>query len=269
MDKNKNPKVLKLTMGKDRAIIDPHDEYVYEMKTGVSPRHDYPKNCIICFQPEVIELARKKTGFKKIETLIDSDVFEFTDNDREIGIIRFGVGAPYSSLLIERLIARGFENFFVVGTAGSLLGSAKPGHTLLVNKAICGDGVSRHYKEGTDEESGYSYPDEKLTECLKKSLTDMGISFSEGTTWTTDAGYRETVEKVKGAIELGAVSVDMEASAILSICEFRKKRAAYVFSLSDSFTEDWEWNPHFHLDEIRIGLKTGVSAILETIKSLD
>ena len=42
-----------------------------------------------------------------------------------------------------------------------------------------------------------------------------------GTTWTTDAFYRETRGKVAKRKEMGAICVEMECSAMQAMCDFR------------------------------------------------
>ena len=42
-----------------------------------------------------------------------------------------------------------------------------------------------------------------------------------GTTWTTDAFYRETQGKVAKRKEMGAICVEMECAAMQAMCDFR------------------------------------------------
>ena len=43
----------------------------------------------------------------------------------------------------------------------------------------------------------------------------------KGTTWTTDAFYRETREKIARRKKMGAICVEMECSAMQAMCDFR------------------------------------------------
>ena len=47
-------------------------------------------------------------------------------------------------------------------------------------------------------------------------LDEFGYSHVQGTTWTTDAFYRETRAKVEARKRMGAVCVEMECAAVRS-----------------------------------------------------
>ena len=50
-------------------------------------------------------------------------------------------------------------------------------------------------------------------------LNEKGYDYTKGYTWTTDAFYRETKEKVKYFKEHGAVCVEMEGATIAAVCQ--------------------------------------------------
>ena len=52
-------------------------------------------------------------------------------------------------------------------------------------------------------------------------MKECGYPYVMGTTWTTDAFYRETRGKVVTRKEMGAVCVEMECSAMQAMCDFR------------------------------------------------
>jgi purine-nucleoside phosphorylase len=53
-----------------------------------------------------------------------------------------------------------------------------------------------------------------LTAAQRELLRLAGISVHRGSTWTTDAPYRETEAAIASARELGALAVEMEAAAL-------------------------------------------------------
>ena len=72
------------------------------------------------------------------------------------------------------------------------------------------EGVSYHYVEASDEiEINPLYIDEFI-EILKK----YDFDYTKGYTWTTDAFFRETREKIIYFKDKGAVCVEMEGTAI-------------------------------------------------------
>lgn len=50
-----------------------------------------------------------------------------------------------------------------------------------------------------------------------EKLDGFGCSYSEGKTWTTDAFYRETPDKMKARKSQGCICVDMECSAVAAV----------------------------------------------------
>ena len=54
-----------------------------------------------------------------------------------------------------------------------------------------------------------------------KLLNVYKFIFHEGATWTTDAFYRETPDKIKYFKENGAITVEMEGSVIASVCDMK------------------------------------------------
>jgi len=228
----------------DEDIITPEEEYKYELK--FSKKKKYPKSCFIFFQPEVMENFTKGTKIRLVETLLGNYKFyEFNERGKSYGAILFGIGAPLSALLIERLITRGIIKFITIGICGSLK-SGNAGDICLCKKSIRDEGVSYHYKLA----SKYAKPSKTLNEKIKKSFESKNIEFMEGISWTTDAGYKESKNKAKKYHEEGVICMDMESASLFSIAEYRKVDLSSVFLLSDFVDKNLNWHPKFHKKEI-------------------
>ena len=52
-----------------------------------------------------------------------------------------------------------------------------------------------------------------------KILNEYNFDYTEGYTWTIDAFYRETKDKIKYFKDNGAVCVEMEGTVIASVCQ--------------------------------------------------
>ena len=52
-------------------------------------------------------------------------------------------------------------------------------------------------------------------------LSEFGYSYVEEITWTTDAFYRETQDKINKRKNMGAICVEMECAAMQVLCNFR------------------------------------------------
>ena len=77
------------------------------------------------------------------------------------------------------------------------------------------------------------YPCESLTSAIVNNLTLLGISFTQGPTWTTDAPYRETYKK-RDAYRSEILTVEMEAAALFAISQYLGMCTSAILSAGDS-----------------------------------
>ncbi|WP_438838128.1 phosphorylase family protein, partial [Enterococcus faecium] len=63
----------------------------------------------------------------------------------------------------------------------------------------------------------------ELVAALALALTDIGEPVERGTTWTTDAPYRETQTAIAAARARGILAVEMEAAALYAFAQARGK----------------------------------------------
>ncbi|QVK18658.1 hypothetical protein KHQ81_02795 [Mycoplasmatota bacterium] len=69
----------------------------------------------------------------------------------------------------------------------------------------------------------------------------LNIDYIKGKTWTTDAFYRETKEKIKLRKEEGCVIVEMEQSALLAVSQFRGiEYGAIIYGGDDLSRAVWD-----------------------------
>ncbi|MBI4764207.1 MAG: nucleoside phosphorylase [Deltaproteobacteria bacterium] len=158
-------------------------------------------------------------------------VFQLFDSRRAIGLGGPAVGAPQAIMILEKLIALGARRVIFLGWTGGLNPSLSPGDLILPDKAISEEGTSRHYSDEIC--SGPSFP---LLRDIQKALKAEGLSFKQGPVWTTDAPYRETLDKVKTFQAQGVLGVDMEISAFFTVSAFRGIEAAALLIVSDDLS---------------------------------
>jgi uridine phosphorylase len=229
----------------EEDIITPSAEYEYELK--FSERKEYPENCFIFFQPEIMDKFTKGMELKLLDTFLGSyNFYKTTHKGKSFGVILFKIKKTLSSLLIERLIIRGVKKFITVGISGSLSPRSKAGEVYLCSKSIRDEGTSYHYLKP----SKYAEPSKTLNDLISKQFSKDEIEFSEGITWTTDAGYKESKEKAKKYGEEGVICIDMESASLFAIASHRKVDLSSIFILSDFTDKDLNWNPEFHDEEI-------------------
>ena len=241
-----------------QAVFEPKAYTDYLKRTGRYPKVKAPEKLIICFYNQLYKSI--KQNFKV--TAMDSDyhkVLLFDEMDRQVGVLgNFGIGAPVATIYLEELIALGVKQVVTVGIAGSLQKQINVGDLVLCNSALRDEGVSYHYLES----SKYASPSAILTGKLRNCLTRKNIAFHEGSTWTIDTPFRETIDEVKAYQAEGILTVEMEAAALFSVAKFRQIESAALFCVSDSLA-DFRWNPQFDAKKVKDSLQIILQVAIE------
>src|SRR3989344_8118943 len=201
----------------EEALFHPIDFVNYKKWKG-----KFPKKYILTYQKkaESYFIRKYKPKRKKLYSLLSILVY------KDIGFVRMtGIGSPNATTIMEELVALGGKEFINIGTAGGLHHEG----VFLCKKALRDEGTSHHYlKNGM-----FAYPDKNLTEKISKVLKSKGMEYFQGTSWTIDAPYRETRAEVERYAKQGISTVEMEASALFAVAQYRKVKIASVFVVSD------------------------------------
>lgn len=83
------------------------------------------------------------------------------------------------------------------------------GRLIIPYAAVRDEGVSYHYIQPSREIECNQY----AVNVIEKLFQDENIPYIKAKTWTTDAFYRETEDKIALRVSEGCVTVEMEASA--------------------------------------------------------
>jgi uridine phosphorylase len=90
---------------------------------------------------------------------------------------------------------------------------------------------------------------------IEAVLARSGVPFTTGTTWSTDAVYRETREKVALRKSEGCITVEMEAAALLAVARFRAVVLGEILYAGDSLAgEAWDHRDWVHAHDARESL---------------
>lgn len=220
----------------------------------IRAEHKIPEKIIICYYPGLLDYFRKKYSPDKMKITRNIEI----ESCGSFGMIYMtGIGAPHAVAIVEDLIALGCREFLNIGSAGGL----KNFGIFLCEKALRDEGTSYHYLPDGD----YVFPDQELTKKLEAILIKEGMEFELGTTWTTDAPYRETISEVKFFKEQGVATVDMEASALFALGEYRKVKVAAAFAVSDLLGEA-KWDPQFNAKKVKTNLNSLVDLAVACFK---
>ena len=246
---------------RETSLLNGKDYWEYRKRIGRFPEIEPPKGVILTFQPKLMEYITQNYTVKKIEDLI-REFYLLETSQGNIGICgNFGIGAPSAAILIEELASFGVRRFISVGTAGALQKDLILGTTVVCDRAIRDEGTSYHYMPA----GKYSHPSERLNQKIKESIEKMGLEYTSGTSWTTDAPFRETIKEIEHYKEEGVLTVDMEASAIFAVAHALNVNAGAIFTISDYLGEK-EWKPYFHLTDDH--LQTLFKIAINTLNSI-
>ena len=124
-----------------------------------------------------------------------------------------------------------------LGAAGGLVKNVTHGKLLLPTAAIRDEGLSYHYLPASDE---VELSPADVNAC-RAAMTELGVPYTEGKTWTTDAFYRETRAKASRRKEQGCISVEMECASLAAVARFRGVHFAEFFYATDT-VDDAGWN---------------------------
>lgn len=243
-----------------KAIIEPSGVIGERKKAGLHPTTPFPSGAIICYDSALWNWISTLPGRIECDGWLKG-AYLLTHNDTMILISKAaGFGAPTAVLTLEELVAYGIRKFVNLGTAGGLQKNMKVGDIVISERAIRDEGTSHHYLP----DGKYAYACPELTKALCENIERKEIPFSKGTSWTTDAVYRETIEELSHYRSEGVKTVEMEASALFAVGAFRGVSVSSVFAISDILSEEC-WKQGYHSEEKNERLKQIFEIALETI----
>jgi uridine phosphorylase len=174
----------------------------------------------VCLLDPDGDLARhlQETGRARVDptwACYHTTLLRFTLAEREVGIVPFAVGAPFAVLVAEELVASGCDLLINLTSAGRI--AAPPGIAsfMVIERALRDEGTSFHYLPATR----WSHLRADLREKLAALQLPDGPPIVYGSTWTTDAPFRETAQDIERHRAAGVLAVEMEAAALYAFAD--------------------------------------------------
>ena len=226
-----NPPILEFDP-EPSALIEP---------SRVIQRRDVPEHCVVCFFHEVLEQVILEHSARVIVKNRWEDglhpLYEIEHLGRRLAFFHPGVGAALAAGLLEEVIAFGCRKFIVCGGCGVLAKDLPVGHLTVIQSAVRDEGVSYHYLPPGREVAAHP----QALRALEQALASQGLPYRLGKTWTTDAPYRETVDKIARRRDEGCSVVEMEAAALMAVAQFRGAVLGQVVYAGDDLSGS-EWD---------------------------
>ena len=180
-----------------------------------------------------------------------------------IGVARIPVGAARSVMTLEELMALGARTFLIAGATGALKPGIDMGDYVIATSGLREEGASYHYQPPEHPARADGPAAHALIEAAKSSEH----ACHAGCVWSTDAPYREFTGKVSRYGRDGVLSVDMEASALMIVTEFRGADLGLILTVSDLvYRRDW---PNiFGTDEYRANCADMAGIVVRAARAL-
>lgn len=134
-----------------------------------------------------------------------------------MGVVGMAVGASFAVLVAEQLAASGAVLVLSITSAGRISPQLNAPCFVLIERALRDEGTSHHYQPPAP----WSRLDPRLLAALTGAFTELDEPVLTGTSWTTDAPYRETATAIAHAQRLGVDCVEMEAAGLYAYAAAR------------------------------------------------
>lgn len=148
-----------------------------------------------------------------------SELYRFSSNESDLGIVGCAVGSSYAVLVAEQMFASGCELLVSITSSGQITPLGAPPYFILIERALRDEGTSYHYQPPSE----FSEADGELVRAMAPFLAEAGEPVEVGATWTTDAPFRETAHAIAVAKEKDILAVEMEAAALYAFARARER----------------------------------------------
>ena len=188
---------------------------------------DVPAVCILDPDGDMVRRLRKEgqsrpfEGWPCYHTRLDA--FELAG--QTVGVVGCAVGAPFAVLVAEELFESGCRLLLSVTSAGQIVSAGPTPYFIIIDRALRDEGTSYHYAAASE----YADADAALVAMADSAVKAAGLRAIVGSSWTTDAPFRETAQAIEAARQRGILAVEMEAAALYA---FAKARGANVLCIA-------------------------------------
>ncbi len=221
--------------------FDPARTAVIEPKMTMEPVPDFPETVVSVFSHQLFASLVKLLQGTVIAETHDVDgiwpVYEVCYRGKRFGFYKARLGAPACVGCFEEVIALGAKRILLLGNCGVLDSSIRDCGIIIPDRAIRDEGTSYHYLPAFD----FVDVNRKYMGEFTALLDELSYPYVIGTTWTTDAFFRETRAKVERRKKQGAITVEMECAAMQAMCDFRGVEFFQFLYAGDNLgNETWE-----------------------------
>lgn len=193
---------------------------------------DVPHVCILDPDGDIVRRLRLTGRAQRFDAwpCYHTQLDTFTLAGQITGIIGCAVGAPFAVLIAEELFASGCRLLLSLTSAGQIVPAGSTPYFAIIERALRDEGTSYHYAAP----ALYAEAEPRLVMAATEAVKMKGLHAFVGTSWTTDAPFRETAEAIKAARSKGILAVEMEAAALYSFAQASGARVLCLAHVTNS-----------------------------------
>lgn len=218
-----------------------------------------PSICLLDPDGDLLDYLIRNNKASKNEcwACYHSALYHFTLDGYTVGILPCVVGSSYAVLVAEQLFVSGCKLLLSVTSAG-IINHQSEKQFALITTSVRDEGTSYHYLPAGQ----YASMNENLLRLLSGEQNEK--PFFNGTSWTTDAPYRETPSAIAAMKTENVTCVEMEAAALYALSIAKNYNIICFAHLTNSMAQtegDFEKGEEFgSLDTLQL-----VSWLLKTL----
>ena len=246
-------------------------EFDKSVISKVRPEHfpaipkNLPQRLVLAFSHRSVEEIAKKYGATVISEFscctCSFPIYALDYEGTKIMLTTGFLGSAGAAVQLEELMYGGAKKIIACGSAGTLTPNPL-GALVIPNAAVRDEGASYHYAPPSYEIEA----DGDVVEHISRTLGRLHLPHVAGKTWTTDASYRETEEKVALRRRQGCITVEMECAAMIAVTRFCGAKFGQILYCGDDLSGDgYDTRNFFEAKEVRRNL---IEYALQCVKDL-
>ena len=171
-----------------------------------------PEICVLDPDGDIVRslLARGEARLEPGWACYHTQLYSFGRGGIEFGIVGCAVGASYAVLIAEEMFVSGCKLLISVTSSGQIVPVRPPPYFIIIERALRDEGTSYHYAAPAK----FAEADPQLVASAYGAVSSHKPRCVIGSSWTTDAPFRETMEAIEAAQREGILAVEMEAAAL-------------------------------------------------------
>jgi uridine phosphorylase len=214
--------------------FDPSRDVIVDARKKTARIRGMPEYCVLCFFAEAIKKLIRKYPCEIVSYFtsdggVKNPIYKVRVGNKNVCLTAAMLGGPFAVGQIDELSALGCGKFLSVGSCGVIDKEHQYGKLIIPTSAIRDEGASYHYAKPSREIKMNA----GIVATIEKYLVKNNLPHIKGKTWTTDAFYRETKNKIALRKSENCVSVEMECAGYLAAAQYNNVAFGQILYAGD------------------------------------